>query len=79
MNATLPAEQANQTTMNYAGFQGLPKGARQMLFFSEEYFFNEPALEHPVEAVTTRRTHRSGQDYMGIPMLPMGFRLKLAA
>jgi hypothetical protein len=79
MNATLQAEQASQTTMNYPGFQALPKGARQMLRFSEEYFFNEPAVEHAAEVTTTQRLPQGMSDYMGIPLMPVGFRLRLAA
>lgn len=30
------------TILNYPGFQALPKGAKQMLLASEEYFFEEP-------------------------------------
>ena len=40
-------EAMNQTILNFPGFQNLPKGAKQMLLASEEYFFEEAAL-HPM-------------------------------
>jgi hypothetical protein len=79
MNATLLTEQANQTTMNYAGFPALPKGTRQMLLFSEEYFFNQPAVEHRAETGFAQRVYRGVEDFMGIPLLPVRFRVEMAA
>jgi hypothetical protein len=34
---------ANRTILSYPEFQNLPKGVKQMLLFSESYFFDQPA------------------------------------
>jgi hypothetical protein len=47
MNTTMQAERTiNTTILNYPGFQGLPKGIKQMLLVSELYFFDQPASHH---------------------------------
>jgi hypothetical protein len=80
MNATLPAGQPmNTTTLNCPGFQALPKGVRQMLLFSEDYFFNEPTIDRPAVKMVAHRVNRGGKDFMGIPMLPARFNVGWAA
>ncbi len=80
MNETLHAERPmNTTILNYPGFQSLPKGVRQMLLVSEAYFFNEPASDHREQEVVAKRANRSSKDFMGIPLLPVGFALDLPA
>ena len=50
-----------------------------MLLFSEDYFFNEPAFDHPVVKMVAERVNRGGKDFMGIPMLPARFNVGWAA
>jgi hypothetical protein len=53
-------ENMNTSIMNYPGFQNLPKGARQMLLFSETHFFNEDAAR-PAAQADAARERRSRQ------------------
>ena len=51
----------NTTIMNYPGFQTLPKGIKQMLLTSEEYFFEQPPPRE-TERKRASRAIRTGRD-----------------
>lgn len=54
----------NTTILNYPGFQTLPKGIKQMLLASEEFFFEQPAPHETENKRVTRVTRavRTGRD-----------------
>ncbi|HEX3718940.1 MAG TPA: hypothetical protein VH595_13305 [Verrucomicrobiae bacterium] len=50
----------NTTILNYPGFQTLPKGAKQMLLFSETHFFDPPAPHYAEENVAVEEARARG-------------------
>jgi hypothetical protein len=68
----------NKTTLNYPGFQELPKGAKQMLLASEAYFFEESASSHaaPLAAPQIAKASRGLKFILASLLIPFAAAMK---
>jgi hypothetical protein len=56
----------NASVLSYPGFQALPKGTKQMLIASEEYFF-EQGVPFDVSQIDAAQIARMSQGFKALP------------